>query len=414
MRKNNNHTTVGKWILEKINTPNWRAGKLSGCKHYNHKDKEDSLLQIIDAVGSSKDFMKQVHELDKEGLITVKYRNVNTEVEDITISMDQVDRLCAYEGIDNEKNTVQKYKKYLLYQMQQTACKWLLEYENVLYEKLEKGTIEANLRDEKIFDLLNAIANLKGDIWKRLFSRNILGDSKTFENEYEDKIVTVLVNYSPKIDDTLKEEHKEKNRKVNDIILAEHGIMTYSQTLQWKGGIVYNVGEGAVDTSLQPYGTVINAQSLSHARIVSLKNVKRIITIENQANYEEMKYDPEILYIYTHGFLSPKERSVLSQINQIAGEDVIFEHWSDLDYGGIRIFQFMKNRVFSKVRPLYMDAATYKLLLENAQGCEISPDKRKKLEKMDAGELEELKQCILQFGKEFEQEALFVLETKNR
>ena len=57
--------------------------------------------------------MKQVHELEKEGLITVKYRNVNTEVEDITISMDQVDRLCVYEGIDNEKNTVQKYKKYL-------------------------------------------------------------------------------------------------------------------------------------------------------------------------------------------------------------------------------------------------------------------------------------------------------------
>ena len=148
MRKNNNHTTVGKWILEKINTPNWRAGKLSGCKHYNHKDKEDSLLQIIDAVGSSKDFMKQVHELEKEGLITVKYRNVNTEVEDITISMDQVDRLCAYEGIDNEKNIVQKYKKYLLCQMQQTACKWLLEYENVLYEKLEKGTIEVNLRNQ--------------------------------------------------------------------------------------------------------------------------------------------------------------------------------------------------------------------------------------------------------------------------
>lgn len=407
--------TVGKWILQKINTANWRAGKMTGCKHYNHKDAQDSLRMMMEAVGGREQFKHQVYELAQAGMITVTYGNVNTTVEEITISAEQIDSLCEYEGVMNEKYQVAEYKKYLEQQMSKTDCEWLLSYEHVLYEKLEKGTIDANVQDENIWKLLQAIVSLQEDVWKRKLSYDVLGNSKTFEKFYEDKILTVLMHYSSKIDDMIREEYYERDEEavggkgigIKDMILAEHGIITYSQTLQWKGGIVYDVGNGPVDTSLQPFGVVVNAQSLSHAKLLSLKNIKKIVTIENQANYEDRKYDSQVLYIFTHGFLSPKERGFLAQIADMAQEDISFEHWSDMDYGGIRIFQFMKKKVFSKVRPLYMDAATYeKLYAEGRAGIELTEAKRSKLEKIDAGELEELKQCILKYNKEFEQEAL--------
>jgi hypothetical protein len=94
----------------------------------------------------------------------------------------------------------------------------------------------------------------------------------------------------------------------------------------------------------------------------------------------------------------------LSQIEQMASDEVTFEHWSDLDYGGIRIYLFMKNKVFPKVKPLNMDISNYENLYKTTKGCAISDKKRKLIEKIDAEELTDLKDCILNYGVEFEQE----------
>jgi hypothetical protein len=150
------------------------------------------------------------------------------------------------------------------------------------------------------------------------------------EREYEDKIITILKNYSPLVTDGMKDVFTLNETGIKDTILAEHGILTYSQTLQLKGGIIYNVGAGDIDTSKCKYGTIINAQSISNAKLISLKNIKHIVTIENQENYEK--------------------------------------------------------------------------LYNNAKGCAISDEKRKLLEKIDAKELTDLKECILKYGVEFEQE----------
>lgn len=57
-----------------------------------------------------------------------------------------------------------------------------------------------------------------------------------------------------------------------------HGILSYSQTLEWKGAVEYCMTdrngtaiEKKIDTSLNYYGTVINAQTLEHA-VPNLRN----------------------------------------------------------------------------------------------------------------------------------------------
>lgn len=85
-------------------------------------------------------------------------------------------------------------------------------------------------------------------------------------------------------------------------------------------------------------------------------------------------------------------------------------HWGDMDFGGIRIFQFIKGNVFPLVKPYRMGKEEFEQELRAGHDSlmELTKEKREKLEKMDAGELEELKRCILESGVEIEQEVQLV------
>ena len=185
-------------------------------------------------------------------------------------------------------------------------------------------------------------------------------------------------------------------------ILAAHGILTYAQTLELKGALEYRIDDGPVLSSeAMKYGTVFNSQTLETAVPVSMKNIRRIMTIENKANYETF-------YIYCHGFLSPAERKFLSALVLLAAPDTAYFHWGDMDYGGIRIFLFLQKRLFPDVQPWKMDPEHYKWALEGGAGIPLEAGKREKLEKLDAGMLTPLKEQILEHGQEIEQELLLL------
>ncbi|MCB8576469.1 DUF2220 family protein [Dorea formicigenerans] len=199
----------------------------------------------------------------------------------------------------------------------------------------------------------------------------------------------------------------------DDEILAAHGILSYSQTLEWKGAVEYCMTdrngtaiEKKIDTSLNYYGTVLNAQTLEHA-VPSLRNsVEKIIVIENKANYESMEYDPKVLYIFCHGYFSPKEVRFLQMLMKTAPEEIQCYHWGDMDYGGIQIFLYNEKNIFPNLIPWKMDVPSYKAALEKEKGIKLCSKKQKKLEALNAGKLEVLKQCILENKMEIEQEML--------
>lgn len=53
-----------------------------------------------------------------------------------------------------------------------------------------------------------------------------------------------------------------------------------------------------------------------------------------------------------------------------------------------------------------MDRENYELALEAGAGIPLEESKREKMERMDAGDLDELKRLILENGMEIEQETL--------
>lgn len=335
---------------------------------------------------------------------------MNTDITRIDYRVEVIPGLCDLIGvIDPRERQLQAITRVCKLQ-EDVSGSCLFAYCNHVLEQLNKGNTKelSKAEDEEFLKCLKALANLKEPEWKRVFSskvfekKNDITPSKVFERIYQSAVIEAL-KYSPQYEEGMSD----------DEILAAHGILSYSQTLEWKGAVEYCMTdrngtaiEKKIDTSLNYYGTVLNAQTLEHA-VPNLRNsVEKIIVIENKANYESMEYDPKVLYIFCHGYFSPKEVRFLQMLMKTAPEEIQCYHWGDMDYGGIQIFLYNEKNIFPNLIPWKMDVLSYKAALEKEKGIKLCSEKQKKLEALNAGKLEVLKQCILENKMEIEQEML--------
>lgn len=390
--------TLARWLIDKTNTESYRAGTLTGWKH------REISSDVMACVGGRASFIEQARRLENETkcgqnrLIIPEWRDVNTDVRKISYDIAVIPQLCVMEGIEDARAhqlgliaNVQKWRE------EGKAYAWLCAYYDDILRRLEAGKSVQEAEDETRFLCINAVAAQKEPVWERVFSARILGNSKEFTKNYKEKICTVLENYSPYREDGMN----------TDELLKMHGIYSYAQTLEWKGALQYELGHTAIiDTAVNIYGVVLNTQTLEHARPYALLNCKKIMTIENKANYESMCYEKETLYIFCHGYFTPKEVRFLRQLCGLVSDTCEFYHWGDMDYGGICIFQFIKEQVFPKLVPYKMSEADFKSALDAGAGMPLKKKTREKLEKKDAGLLTGLKNCILQTNCIIEQECL--------
>lgn len=381
------------YLIQMVDGPAYRSGKLEGMRH----PVVDG--EMIRASGGLKKLLEEADALEKEGLIRTERKNLGADISRIHYSVSVIPELCRRVGIEDPRKRQLRWMR--------TAEEWACEAEGTFLEKyyellicrLESGqdVRKPNMEDEKFFCCLNRAAVIDVPVWRRQFSSEVLHDSKMFEKKYQDKVVNVLEKYS----------YLSEEGMTADDILRVHGIKTYSQTLEWKGPLVYRIGDGnPIDSSVNVLGTVINAQTLEQAAPVETGGIRRVLLIENKANYESMDYRNDTLYIYCHGFFSPKELKFLRTLTEIAGDNTEYLHWGDMDLGGIRIFLYNQRRLFPKLEPYRMEVEDYKTALKGGGGLPLKKEKREKLCKLEAGLLENLKKVILENGMEIEQENL--------
>lgn len=397
-KKEQEHKTLARWIIDKTNTESYRAGLLCGWKH------PEIDPDVMEMVGGRQSLLQQADILEREteagkmGKFKPEWKDVKTNIKRIDYDVAILPELCEREGIeDPRKRQLRLIERVEKWCKKGADCGWLCSYYDDLLDSLRRGKEKKELEDENIFPCMDAIAHQSDPIWKRQFSTQVLGNSKSFERQYESRVLTILKNYSPFYVEEMS----------GDELLKAHNIHTYAQTLEWKGPLQYRIdGETVIDTSTQVYGTVINAQTMEHAKAVALPGCKRIMTIENKANYENMQYQKETLYIFCHGFFSPKEVRFLKEICALVPKECEFYHWGDMDYGGICIFQFIKSRLFPALVPYQMGVADFEAAIKRNQGILLEKETRNKLVNKDAGLLEPLKDAILKANLTIEQESL--------
>ncbi len=401
-RDKRSNITLTQWIIESADSEAYRAGKLTGTKH----PKPDQ--NMIRAVGGLPELIRQADELERQGYVRAEKINMGADIKVLHYGTDVIPKLCEKEGVEDPRKKQLRYLKQMELLRAEVRENFLETYYDEIIERLQVGkkVKEPDLEDTDFFHCLNAVVNLKETMWKRVFSVAVLGDSKKFKEKYEKKVISVLTR-SPLFAEGM----------TDDELLSVHGILSYTQTMEWKGALRYKLESDdqmgqqiEIDTSGNRYGTVINSQTLEHAVVTSMSGIRRVITIENKANYEDMKYRDDTLYLYCHGFYSPKERGFLRKLVSLAEKGTEYFHWGDMDLGGIRIFLFNKANIFPELRSYKMDKETFDQAIQEGAGIPLKEEKRKKLEKLDAGDLEELKTCILENGLEIEQEILLAFD----
>ena len=110
----------------------------------------------------------------------------------------------------------------------------MLQYYEKKKEQLENGSGMNDIMDPEFLLCLDAIGNLKEDIWKRKFSSDVLQDSKKFERKYQTRVTNVLKEYCEctELEEMVEDEGNNKNAKerskrlAQDLILSEFQIMT--------------------------------------------------------------------------------------------------------------------------------------------------------------------------------------------
>ena len=365
-----------------------------------------------DFVTGKESLLKEAIWLQSCGLIKIRWRSYGNDIEKIEYSLEQI--MEFYKIAKREPKFVladKKVKRLRAFQ-EQVQSEWIKQYYQDCMEEAErskgkkksqekhdevkKTRLEEEKTEELIFKCLSGIERLQTPMYLRLFSSSCLGGSKIFEEKLEAKILSIAKKYHPFV-----VEDMDKYR-----ILEQLYLDTYSQRLELKGDLKIFLDGEMIDLSLYKYGTILNSETLKKAVVAKEQSVKKIITVENKANFVSMPYEEGTLILFSHGFFSPLERDFLKQLEAVLKDRVAYFHTGDLDYGGIRIFKHIREQIFPLLQPFQMSVEQYHKYESNA--VDIEKSALEKLQKMNEPLLQDLIACICEKKKVIEQESFLV------
>lgn len=368
------------------------------------------LQEDYDKCGKTK-FLDEVRELEEAGLITVeKWVVRGSDVERIGFWLEDLPKfyqllweMSGERGLTKQERVSAGIQKITAEMERGFEKAWIRDYYAYLLSRLERGVFPREMEKLELYlKCFRGIEALKDPVYKRIFSKQFLKNSKQFEQEAESHVLAAARKYWDEIDEGMDDK----------TVLSQLLIEEYAQELAVKGPLRIAVsaegGEQELDLSKFRYGTVLNSATLRHSRLLPDQPAIRIVmTIENKANFVSMPYEEQVLYIFSHGYFSPKERGFLKKLRDILGtEGVSYRHTGDLDYGGIRIYQYIKSKIFPELKPYMMDEETFHKYQEYAEP--LTQEALRKLEKMEAGELSGLKEKLLVTGTGIEQESFLI------
>lgn len=306
---------------------------------------------------------------------------------------------------------------------------WIRKYYLWLLEKLDgigSGKVPKDFaKMDSYVKCFRELDRIETPTYKRVFSKQSLGNSKLFESKetgLEKHIISVAKTFCSDVEPDMDDA----------AVLEQIYIKGYAQEMALKGPLKLNIfrkGEWhTANVGDFVYGTVLNTETLQHAEIdAESLNIRKIVTVENKANFVSMPYEKDTLYIFSHGYFSPLERNFLQKLeNVLEGTSVMLStvegtsdqsekatcgeveyfHSGDLDYGGVKIFEYIRKHIFPKVQPMMMDAETFFKYESYAEP--IGEETLKKLKETKVEGMQELIDLLVKTGKGIEQESFLV------
>lgn len=310
-------------------------------------------------------FRDDMISLKTKGYIEFDWIQKNYIINSIWLDLDNVEIVYRYLERTEKNIKVNAVVTMINKALNEVSNDWIYNFlENARSSILTSNKITGiwNSEPTLINNFLSALTNiskLKGKpISMRAFSVNVYGDSKFFEREIKQHIVTTIKNNEPNLIDVEEISDRE--------VLAQAGIIMMPEIFEFCGNIKISFANGVVDFSPIKKGACVSSECISEIRNVDIFKTDRIIFIENKTNYSEYclnnKSDRELV-VYHGGFYSPQRGDFFSKI--CSGTDIPKYFWGDIDYGGFRMFVRLKNNIINTLQPLNMDIDSYNRYKEN-------------------------------------------------
>ena len=414
------------WILGKIvellesGETNWRTEKC-GRKTLNNSAKGASEIPPLYQGCSREKAIQEAIDLQEKGLVKINWLIRGSDIKSLVFHLEDRDQFYQLyrENVKPrfipKQQRLWKYQEFLRKEMSVVQKPWIRSYYVDLLEKSEKnnGNWEPDERLKQVRQYAKCfreLDKLQKLTYAKVFASNSLEGSKNFTKEMKQYVIRQARKTNP-----------DRTKLLDDIEVLEEIVLIRDcyQSMYIKGELLlYFVDDrgrtAAVNTKIWKYGTILEGESLLHAELEPEQpQIQKVIIFENKMNFVMAPYEEGTLYLFVGGYPGPKVCRILHKLNKISKKrqrHIDVYHSGDLDYGGIRIFQYERNQVFPDLKPLQMDADTY--LQHQQYSYPIREETKRKLKKLEDGneQIKQLLELIIQEGRGIEQESFIEVD----
>lgn len=306
------------------------------------------------------DFKRAVIDLADRGYIQFDWKRKDCIINQVWLLTNNIDEI--YHCI--KRSDMRSVINMILLEIQSSAntvhTEWILKFLQSSYQHISvKHALTGvwNNSTKLIFDLLKTlreIDNLNGkEISMRAFSVSLFSDSKYFERNIKAMLLPIIYKYEPSVSEA--EEISDRDA------LAQAGIIMMPEIFEFCGQISIVFFGGTTDFSAISKGACISSNCVADIKAIQIKSAKRILFIENKTNYSEYvlnEYSGDELVIYHGGFYSPAKAIFFKKLFQYSN-NIPFFFWGDIDLGGFKMFNRLKENIIPNLIPLNMDISSY-------------------------------------------------------
>ncbi len=360
-------------------------------------------------------FNSVIKDLADNGLVGfewARYEEGNI-IEKVWLNVSRVEDCYAEIGRKAKRAVLDSLLERITDLKGKTEDSWILSFLADAEKAIKEKSSTAGLLpvdEEQAMAVLKALDYLRtldgGQCLERVFSLRCFNDSKYFEKKVKKRLAGIIRRYY--LNHDLPEEISD------DDILAQVGILQSPEQVDFKGGIVCKLGGKEIDFSPFIYGVSLNADTVRNLTITGMGSVRKILFIENKANYIHMlneNSDETLMIVFHSGFYSPVKGVFFKKLYEAAHPyGIEFFHWGDIDLGGFMIFRRLKSSIIPSLKPYLMDREAFERRIKYGKKFDSKYAEKLKmlLENENYGEFKEVIRLMLEKNMKLEQEAFLI------
>lgn len=339
-----------------------RTTKISPQKLYKKYNANDGDMEEIECLNQA------VKECSQQGFVTYEKVRFSYEIKEIILNDEAVEAIETY--LKQNYHFITKRDKI------EFINKLIHTYEghsvivNEVCQELRKKVEQHQIPKNYLVyeDLLKALAFIetnKETLFLREASMLIYGSSKYLEENMLHDLCKTIRHYC---------NFPCSENEMEDEILNNYNIKKEPQRICLKGNCIIQTSEGNIDVSLFKDGIEFSSDELTKINKVILRD-NRLLTIENKTAYHRYHTSGTTVF-YLGGYMTRFQRDFLCLIN-VCNQDIVFEHFGDIDAGGFLIFEHLCAMTQIKFTPFCMGVEqlsdeNYKNCLQELTGNDIA------------------------------------------